>query len=288
MTDDLRGSLFMMAAMVGFAVEDALFKSATASVSPGIGTLIFGLVALGLSILGARLRGIALWSADYLRPRLMVRTAFEMTGRLFFALSLAYVPLATTSAVLQAAPLVVVLGAAVVLREPVGPRRWAATLVGFGGVLMILRPGASFEPVLLFPILGMLGFALRDLATRTSPPGVHAAQLGILGFAVVSVAGLVITAFEPAPSAPDLRASGLLLATGAVGVLAYGALTQAMRTGSVSVVAPFRYFRLLVALAIAYLVFGERPDAMTLAGAALIVATGIFTLWRDGRAGARA
>jgi drug/metabolite transporter (DMT)-like permease len=289
MTDNLRGAVFMMLAMLGFAVEDALFKSATASVSPGAGTLIFGLTALTISIFYARATGIPVWSPAYLQPRLLIRTGFEMMGRLFFALSLAYVPLATTSAILQAAPLVVTLGAAVVLGEKVGPQRWAATLTGFAGVLLILRPGAeAFQPVTAFAILGMLGFALRDLATRTAPPSVHAAQLGVLGFAVVSAAGIIIMAFEPQVVAPDARALVLLLATGGVGVLAYTALTLAMRTGDVSVIAPFRYSRLLIAFGIAMLVFGERPDTATLAGAALIVGSGLYTLWRETRAGARA
>lgn len=289
MTDNLRGAVFMVLAMLGFAVEDTLFKSATASVSPGFGTLIFGLTALALSLAYARWYGIALWSPAYLQPRLMIRTGFELVGRLFFALSLAYVPLATTSAILQAAPLVVTLGAALVLGERVGAHRWAATGIGFLGVLIILRPGAdSFQPVTIFAILGMLGFALRDLATRTAPPSVHAAQLGILGFAVVSAAGLVIMAFEPQTTAPDGRALAFLLACGVVGVLAYTALTQAMRTGAVSVVAPFRYSRLLIALVFAVVLFGERPDAMTLAGATLIVATGLYTLWRERASGARA
>ena len=69
--------------------------------------------------------------------------------------------------------------------------------------------------------------------------------------------------------------------TACAGVLAYTALTFAMRTGDVSAVAPFRYIRLVAALAIAVVAFGERPDALTLAGAALIVASGLYTLWRE-------
>lgn len=287
MTDNLRGSLFMVAAMLGFAIEDALFKAATATVSPGLGTLIFGLTGLAIFLLITWRTGAPLWSPTYVQPRLLSRSAFEVMGRLFFALSLAYTPLSTTSAILQATPLVVTLGAALLLKEAVGPRRWLAMLVGFGGVLMILRPtGSGFDIDAIFPLLGMLGFAGRDLATRASPPEVSAGQLGILGFVVVSLAGLIILAFEGArPAAPDATALALLLGTGIAGVIGYSALTRAMRTGEVAVVAPFRYSRLLVALIFAYVLFGERPDALTLAGAALIVGSGSYTLWRSGRAG---
>ena len=117
MTDNLRGALFMCLAMVGFGIEDALFKAAvaTGTVSPGQATLVFGLVAMTVSVVLARRAGVAVWTAEYLRGPLLIRTAFELVGRLFFALSLIYAGLAMTSVILQAAPLVVVLGAAVKL-----------------------------------------------------------------------------------------------------------------------------------------------------------------------------
>ncbi|MFD1342749.1 DMT family transporter [Litorisediminicola beolgyonensis] len=286
MSANLRGALFMVLAMIGFAIEDALFKSATgAGLSPGLGTLIFGLLGFTAFFVQARRKG-PVWSPAFLRGWLLIRTGFEILGRVFFALSLAYTPLATTSAILQATPLVVTLGAALALGEQVGPRRWAAMAVGFCGVLLILRPGPdSLGIAALLPILGMIGFAGRDLATRASPPEISSAQLGVLGFGVVSVAGLLILVSEGAlPAAPAplqlMKIGGVALA----GVLAYTALTRAMRSGEVSVVAPFRYSRLLVALVFAYAFFGERPDSLMLVGATLIVVSGVYTLWRSGRA----
>ncbi|SHH96990.1 DMT family transporter [Marivita hallyeonensis] len=287
MSNNLRGSLFMVLAMLGFAIEDAFFKGATATggVSPGVATIVFGTFGtMGFAL-------YCLWIKDPLFTRrfvegpLLIRSGFEIMGRLFFALSLAFAPLSTTSAILQAAPLVVTLGAVVVLKEPVGLRRWAAMLIGFLGVLLIVRPTPTgFDATAIFAILGMIGFAGRDLMTRASPPEVSAAQLGVLGFLMVFIAGVIITIFEDAPvSAPTLPALTLLLGTGLAGLVGYSALTVAMRTGEVSVVAPFRYSRLLIALVIAYFVFGERPDAVMLAGAALIVGSGTYTLLRSGR-----
>lgn len=282
MTDNLRGSAFMILAMIGFGLEDAFFKSATESggISPGLGTTLFGALALIVFAGIARAKGIALWHPAYLHRGLLIRTGFEILGRLFFALSLAYTPLSTTTAILQAAPLVVTLGAALILREHVGPRRWIAMMIGFAGVLLILRPSPEgIEANAIFALLGMIGFAGRDLATRTSPPEVHALQLGLLGFAVVIFAGLVILAFEPgAPALPTMPAVLKICATALCGVFAYTALTAAMRTGEVSVVAPFRYSRLLVGMILAAVIFGERPDALTLIGAAIIVLSGIYTL----------
>ena len=290
MSDNVKGSLWMMLAMLGFGIEDAFFKVATGTgeISPGMATVQFGLMAMALYAIYARAKGIPMWTGEYLRRALLIRTGFEIVGRLFFALSLAYTPLSTTSAILQAAPLVVMLGAALVLGERIGPRRWAAMAVGFAGVLLIIRPSPEgIEANAIFALLGMLGFAGRDLATRTAPPHVQTVQLGVLGFAVVTLAGLVMLAFEPDPPAlPTAFPALLICGTALSGIVGYTAMTRAMRTGEVGVVAPFRYTRLIVALILAYTLFGERPDAMTLTGAALIVSAGIYSLWREGRAGA--
>ncbi|WP_420380513.1 DMT family transporter [Marivita sp.] len=287
MSDNLHGSLFMVLAMLGFAVEDAFFKAATGTgdVSPGVGTMLFGIFGTTFFVLYALWAKEPLFSRAYLQGPLLIRSAFEILGRLFFALSLAFVPLATTSAILQAAPLVVTLGAALVLKEQVGLRRWVAMSIGFAGVLLILRPTPSgFDTTAIFAVLGMIGFAGRDLMTRASPPEVSATQLGILGFLMVFIAGVVISIFESAPfAAPSLPALAMLLGTGFAGLIGYSALTKAMRTGEVSVVAPFRYSRLLIALIFAFLIFGERPDAFTLIGSTLIVGSGVYTLVRSGR-----
>lgn len=287
MSDNLRGSLFMVLAMLGFAVEDVFFKAATGSdgVSAGVATVLFGLFGTGFFVCFALWRKEPVVTRAYFQGPLLIRSTFEILGRLFFALSLAFAPLSTTSAILQAAPLVVTLGAVFVLKEKVGPRRWIAMAVGFVGVLLILRPTPSgFDATPLFAVLGMIGFAGRDLMTRASPPEVSATQLGILGFVMVIIAGSVITLFETAPvTAPDVSALALLVGTGLAGLVAYSALTKAMRTGQVSVVAPFRYSRLLIALIFAYVFFGERPDAVTLIGAVLIVGSGVYTLIRSGR-----
>ena len=287
MSDNLRGSLFMVLAMLGFAIEDAFFKAATGTgdVSAGVGTMLFGIFGTSFFVIYALWIKEPLVSRAYVQGPLLIRSAFEILGRLFFALSLAFAPLSTTSAILQAAPLVVTLGAALVLKEKVGLRRWVAMSIGFAGVLLILRPTPSgFDATAVFAILGMIGFAGRDLMTRASPPEVSATQLGILGFLMVFIAGVVITMFESAPiSAPSVPALTMLMGTGLAGLVGYSALTKAMRTGEVSVVAPFRYSRLLIALVFAYLIFGERPDALTLIGATLIVGSGVYTLVRSGR-----
>ena len=282
LTGNAAGALFMCASMFLFAVEDALFKSVAPALPPGEATLIFGATATALYVLlTLRAREPVLHPA-FLRPTLMARTFFEIVGRLFFALALAWTPLSVTSSILQAAPLVVTAGAALLLNERVGAARWAAMAVGFAGVLLILRPTPdAFRMDALLAVAGMIGFAVRDLFTRASPPAVSANQLGVIGCSVIIVAGLIMLPFDPAPprlpTAPEL---GRLCLTGLVGAAAYFALTKAMRAGDVSVIAPFRYSRLLVALVFAFFFFDERPDLWTLAGGLLIVSSGLYTLAR--------
>lgn len=280
MSDNLRGALYMVLAMAAFAVEDALFKSVTQAYPPGPATVLFGLTGMALFAAASRAKGEPVLVDEMRRPRLLVRSGFEIGGRLFFALALAYAPLALTAAVLQATPLVVIAGAAWVFGTRVSAGRWLAVGLGFLGVLMVLRPSpAGFDATALFAVGGMLGFAGRDLATRASPPSVSARQLGTLGFVVVILAGAAITLAQPTALAwPSPAQAGLLGLTGAIGALAYQGLTLAMRSGEVAVVTPFRYTRLLFALGFAVALFGERLDGWTLAGMALIVTTGVAAL----------
>jgi drug/metabolite transporter (DMT)-like permease len=281
---NLRGSLYMVAAMAGFAVEDMFLKSAATEVPVGQILILFG----GLGMLAfttlARRRGDRVLHPAILTRPILARASFEVAGRLFYTLAIALAPLSSASAILQATPLVVVAGAALVFGERVGWRRGSAIAAGFAGVLVILRPGLeAFTPLSLLAVAGMLGFAGRDLATRAAPPVLSNLQLGVYGFAMMVPAGAGLLAFTGGAVLPSPAAGALILAATAVGVWAYWALTVAMRTGEVSAVTPFRYTRLVFAMLLGALVFGERPDAATLAGSALIVASGLYTLWRSAR-----
>jgi drug/metabolite transporter (DMT)-like permease len=289
MIDNLRGSLWMVAAMAGFAVEDMFLKSVAASLPVGQILMIFGAGGMmGFALLAMR-RGERILHPAILSPAILIRCLFEVAGRLFYTLAIALTPLSSASAILQATPLVVVMGAALVFGERVGWRRWAAIAVGFAGVLIILRPGLDgFTPLSLLAVLGMLGFAGRDLATRAAPPVLSNLQLGVFGFAMMVPTGALLLAVSGGAVLPSALAAGQLAAATGIGVLAYYALTSAMRIGEVSVVTPFRYTRLVFALILGATVFGERPDAATLLGSAVIVTSGIYTLLRSRRVQAMA
>ena len=281
MTANQRGSLYMVLAMAGFAVEDMSIKAAAQGMPLGQVLIFMGLVGVVWFGLLARRAGHAAFPATLLSRTMVLRSASEVVGRLFYALAIALTPLSVASSILQATPLVVVLGAAVLFGEKVGAWRWALTLLGFAGVLVILRPGfAGFDALSLLAVIGLLGFAGRDLATRAAPPALSNAQLGVAGFAVLAVSGLVILAAQGAIALPSAMGVVWLLGAGGFGILGYSFLTKAMRTGEVSAVTPFRYTRLLFAMALGVAFFGERPDAATLIGGAMIVGCGVLILTR--------
>lgn len=281
MSDNLRGSLFMILSMAGFAVEDAFIKAAARQMPLGQVLIVMGLAGIAVFAAQARRAGDPPLPRAVLSRTMALRSGFELAGRLLYALAIALTPISTASAILQATPLVVVLGAALIFGERVGPGRWAVIGLGFAGVLVILRPGlAGFDLLSLLALGGMLGFAGRDLATRAAPPALSNAQLGVAGFAVLGVSGLVILSVTGGAALPSVSGAGLLAGACGFGILGYGALTAAMRTGEVSAVTPFRYTRLLFAMALGIGVFGERPDGATLIGAAMIVGCGVLILGR--------
>jgi drug/metabolite transporter (DMT)-like permease len=219
-----------------------------------------------------------------MRP-VMLRNAAEVLATVSFVFALSLIPLSTLSAVIQANPLLVTLGAALFLGEKVGWRRWLAIFIGLFGVLLIVQPGASgFDPNIWIAVAAAIGLSLRDLATRPVPREVPTPLLASYSFAAVSLAGLGVMALTegwvtPTPAMAVIIPGGVLL-----GMVAYFAITAAMRVGEISVVTPMRYTRLVFAFVIALVVFDERLDTLTLVGVAIVVATGLYSLWRERRA----
>ncbi len=286
MSDNLRGAVLMALAMAGFAIEDMFIKLLADALPVGQILVFLGLGgALAFGLLAHR-NGQQVLSPALLTPALLLRNSAELIGTIGFVLGFVLGSLATASAILQAAPLFVTLGAVLFLGEKVGWRRWSAIAVGFFGVLLIVRPGLSaFEPASLFALIGVIGLAGRDLATRVVPRTISSTQISSWAFAMLVPAGLFLMAvMQEPPVLPDLLQAATLGAALGVGVLAYYAIVASMRVGELSFVTPFRYTRMLFALIVAMLVFGERPDALTLIGASIIVAAGLFTLWRETRA----
>jgi len=280
-SENLAGILWMVAAMGAFALEDAFVKATTSHLPVAEVLVLFGLGGALLFAALAVVRQETLFSADILSRAMWVRACFEVTARLFFILALALTPLSATTAILQATPIVVVLGAAFLFGEKVGWRRWSAILIGFIGVLIVLRPGAeNFSALSILALIGMVGFAGRDLASRAAPRSIATSVLGFYGFIAIIVAGVLYALLweHRAFVFPDGVAAMFLAAAVTVGIFAYSALMKAMRTGAVSAVTPFRYTRLLFGVTLGVVGFGEQLDPPMIAGSLIIVLAGTIIL----------
>lgn len=277
----------MALAMALFTFEDSFIKNAAQSMPIGMILIIFGFFGTAIFISLAKQKKEHLIHPALFSKALIARTFSEIGGRLFYSLALIYNPLSIASAILMATPLVVSIGAMVFFNEKVGPRRWIAIIIGFLGVLMIIRPGLEgFSPASILAVLGTLGFAGRDLANRAAPAGLSHLQLGVYGFAILIPTGISLLLWNGLPlPAPLINTDVAPQLIGAIifGVSAYYCLTIATRVGDISVVSPFRYTRLLFALVVGMMIFGERPDLLSLTGGFTIVASGAYILLQSRR-----
>lgn len=281
--DNLRGATIMVLAMLGFAIEDAFIKMMGDALPVGQILVMLGIGGSAVFAVVVLAQKRALFERDMLAAPVLTRAMGEIIGTMCFISAIVFTPLSTASAILQATPLVVTLGAALFLGEAVGWRRWAAILVGFVGVLMIIRPGMSdFSPLSLFAVGGVFGLALRDISTRKISKSLSSMQLSFLGFLVLIPAGFMLLGITGKSLAPlDARLWLLITASITIGVFAYYGIVAAMRVGEVSFVTPFRYSRLIFAMIIGVSFFGERPDLLTILGGIVIVASGIYTVLRE-------
>ncbi|WP_290736453.1 DMT family transporter [Amaricoccus sp.] len=279
---NLRGAAFMSASMIGFSLNDALIKTLADDLPLYQAVFLRGIFA---SIF---VGGLA-WGQGALRfrpgrrdRRLVGQRAFaEILGTACFLTALFNMPIANATAILQSVPLAVTLGAAAFLGEKVGWRRYAAILVGLLGVFVIVRPGSEgFTPYALLVVATVVLVVLRDLSTRALSPDAPATWVVTVTSVAMTVAfGLAAAATEWRPVEPGHL---LVLAAGAAALqVGYVFGVVSMRTGEIGFTQPFRYTLILWAILLGILLFDEWPDAWTLAGAAIIVGAGIFTLRRD-------
>ena len=288
MSPNTIGALLMIASMACFTLNDTLLK-VTDGALPLFQLLFLRGAITSVLILGlSRVLGGSMGRIDLALPRrdwgvIGLRSVAEVAAAYFFLSALFSMPLANVTAILQVVPLSVTLASALVLREAVGWRRLTAIAVGFCGVLLIVKPGAEgFNIWSIYVLIAVLCVTARDLLTRALSPAVPSMTVTLVtALSVMGAAGLASLSAPWAPVTSDLM---VLVAGSAVFVLGgYFFSIQVMRVGDVSFVAPFRYTGLLWALVLGWVVFGDFPGFLTLIGAGIVVATGVFTLYRERR-----
>ncbi len=281
MTDNVKGILAILASALAFVVNDALVKLTTSELPNG--QIIFVRGVMATLILAAAATVGRAWRPPsvLLQPAMIVRLLTSAGATMFIVAALRHLPLATTAAILQLTPVAVTAGAAVLLRAPVGWRRWTASAVGFAGVLLIVKPGSdSFVPEVWIALTSLVFTSTRDLTTRFIDPGVPSLLVAVGSSAIVMMAGLGLLPFETWVW-PSSRGWMLLIGASVCIYFAYYFGIVAMRIGEIAVVAPFRYSLVLLALLLSWIVWGYVPDTLSFAGIAVICGAGIYLLHRE-------
>jgi S-adenosylmethionine uptake transporter len=280
-SDNLRGAIYMVLAMLAFVLNDTLMKQVSSDIDLFQAVFLRGILATAiLACLTWRNNGFA---AARIKPNrfLVYRTIGEVGAMVFFLTALFNMELANATAILQAMPLVVTLGAALVLRESVGWRRYSAIAIGLCGVMIIIRPGGDgFNVYSLSALAAVFFLVLRDLATRGIPRDVSSNFISLVSAIAVMTLGGIVTLlgdWQPVSVQTLLKLSGsaVLLMAG------YFWSIQAMRFGEVSFTSPFRYSSLIWSILMGYLAFGDTPDLAMIIGSIIVVASGLFTLYRE-------
>ncbi|SHJ80277.1 S-adenosylmethionine uptake transporter [Shimia gijangensis] len=285
LSDNMKGALLMIFSMACFTFNDTFLKLVGPQMPLFQLLFLRGVVTTVLIYVMARRMGaikLRLPAADW--GMIGLRTASEIGAAYFFVTALMHMPIANVTAVLQVLPLTVTLGGALFFGEKVGWRRFLAIAIGFTGMLLIVRPGPEgFDTYAIYALGAVVCVTGRDLSTRRMSSQVPSmtvtlsASLGVLLFSAVATLGETWV--------PITQRDALLIGGASVFIIGgYLFSVMVMRVGEVGFIAPFRYTGLLWALLLGLVVFGDWPDAITLLGAAIVVATGVFTLFRESRA----
>lgn len=283
-SENTRGALLMMASMAAFTLNDTCVKALAGSLP------LFQVIFLR-GVLTTLLTALLAWRMGAFQggvPRgdrglVALRLLAEIASAYFFLMALFHLPLANVTAILQSLPLVVTLSAAVLFREPLGWRRMSAILIGLCGVMLIVRPGTDgFTLYSVYALIAVGFVTMRDLCTRRLSRQTPSMLVTFLTSAAVMLSFGVASVFDS--WAPVGVYEGGLIAGAAFFVfLGYLCSIMVMRVGDIAFVTTFRYTGLVWALILGWVVFGDWPAPLTLLGAAIVVGSGVFMLYRERR-----
>ena len=274
----------MMMSMACFAVEDTFIKLLSARLPATQILFSIGFGGALITLVLAIVLNVNLADKILLNKHVISRTIADLFGALSFTSAMVLIPMSLLASILQATPLFVTLGAAILLGEKVGWRRWSAIFIGFLGVIIILQPGyGSFQLASLLGLAAVLCLALRDVVTRDMATEIPTLTVTFYACLAMGSAGFIAYPFFGPPIMPTTYEAIILICAAIIGLTGYFLLVLATRKGDVSVIAPFRYSRLLFSLGLASLILGEKLTLPILFGGLLVVSSGIYTFGREKR-----
>ena len=281
--DNRRGILFMAAGMACLVLNDTLIKYVGESVGVGQMICVRGIMAVLALAIVARAVGATAQLRTIANRNVGLRVLLDSTTTLLFIGSLQHLPIGNATAINLASPLMMAVFAVMVMGERPGLLRWVAIAAGFAGVILIIQPRVDdFNAWSLMCLGATVTQSARDLLTRRIPTSVPAILIALASVGSVTLIASGITLIEGwQPIAP--AQVGLLAIAAALLASGYSLIVDSMRHGEVSLVAPFRYSGLLVALVTGFVVWGDVPSAMAWSGIALLLASGVYLLHEERR-----
>jgi S-adenosylmethionine uptake transporter len=273
----------MVLAMGTFVLNDTCVKAIGTSLPVGEIVAVRGAFTVALiALIGAR-QGVLGTAPLIFSGHVFARAALDLVGTLLFVTALMHMPIANLTAILQAVPLAVAVMSALFLGETVGVRRSTAIVVGFIGVLMIVKPAPqTFSVYEAFALTIVFSLAARDIITRRIPANVPTLIVALANAVFVTLGGIGLGLIEGFAT-PQLWQVGLLVLAALFLAIGYLFMVATLRLGDLSATAPFRYSILVFAILAGILVFGEIPDTLAVLGMALIVATGLYAAHREAK-----
>ncbi len=280
------GIALMCAGVACLSINDALAKLLVAGYSPLQILFLRNVIALPFAILLALKMGGARALRSHKPAAHVLRGALWIAATVLFFTSFKTLELAEATALIFVAPLFITAMSALVLREHVGPRRWFAVCAGFAGVLIAVRPGAAaFQPASLLPVATAFLYAILMLGARWVDPRESPWTMLLYLTGTSAILSAVIVPFVWSP----VRAGDLWLfaAIALFGTAGMTMMTQAFRLAPAAIVAPLDYSGIVWATALGWLIWNEVPVATTILGAAVIIASGLYVIWRERKVDAR-
>jgi drug/metabolite transporter (DMT)-like permease len=282
-SDNLNGIVLMVIARAVFAVSDSFTKLTGEGALPPTQVLTLrNVIALPIVLfLAWRLGGLGHIGTAIRNPALLWRSGIEGVGLLAFVIALPHVTLGQSTVLLLTMPIILVALSALIFKEDVGWRRWSAILVGFAGVFMVAGPlGGTPNYYLMLTMVTAVTWAVRDLITSRIVghiPSVTVTLFATLAGLAVSIPGAAVEDWRPVSSTDAIY----LLCAGSFVALANFLYISALRTGAVSVVAPFRYTGAVWGIFLGFLIWGDIPDLWGFVGTFFIIGSGLYTFFRE-------
>ena len=282
LNSNIKGAVLMTGCMLTYVINDAFMKLLFSEIALFQAIFLRSLITVLPILVMTWITKVAIRNLSYLNKRLLLaRVSAEICATIAFLLALKHMPLANVTAILQALPLAITMAAALFLSEPVGWRRWIAILLGFTGVLIIVRPGLEgFNIYSLSALAAIFFITVREVFTRkltSKVPTITVALSTVIGIGMFSGIMMIGTEWQPVSASSWL----LILGAGVSVLIATFLSVMAMQTGEISFVSTFRYTAMLGAIGVGILIFDDWPDQLTLVGTLIIVLTGIYSFHRE-------